>query len=203
MGSPRISFPYTPAMPSAARDIVQILYWLALSTWFGGVLFVAIAAPLIMKTVRETNPIVPTVLSVNLEGQHGTLLGGAIVGRIMSTLTRIELACAGVLLIAVIAQLILLKPTGAYLIAPLVRLALYIAAVALLVYDWQVVWPRMWRARQEYIDHADEPDVANPALDRLNRYQGESANILFMRVGILLAMILFSANIRPIMVVTA
>ncbi len=183
-------------MPSPAWDIVAILYWLCLSTWFGGVVFVAVIAPLIMRTVRESNPILTNVLSVNLEGQHGTLLGGSIVGRIISVLTRIELGCAAALLLCLILQFILLRPGGKELIGPLVRTALYIAVAAVLVYDFRVVWPRMWKYRQVYIDHADEPDVANPALDQLNRYQGEGANLLFMRVGILLALILFSATIR-------
>jgi hypothetical protein len=184
-------------MQSPAWDIVAILYWLSLSTWFGGVVFVAVVAPLIMRTVRESNPILTNVLSVNLEGQHGTLLGGSIVGRIINVLTRIELGCAAALLLCTIVQFALLRPNGMELIGPLVRLALYLAAVAVLVYDYRVVWPRMWKYRQEYIDHADEPDIANPALDQLNRYQGEGANLLFMRVGILLALILFSATLRP------
>jgi hypothetical protein len=180
--------------------IVQSLYWLSLSTWFGGVLFVAIAAPLIIRTVRESNPILSHVLSVNLEGQHGTLLGGAIVGRIMNVLARIELACAGGLLLAIIGQLTILHPTGAHLVVPLMRIALYLAAVGLLIYDWRVVWPSLWRWRQEYIDHADEPDVANPALDQFNRYQAESSMILIGRVGLLLGVILFSANIAIVLV---
>src|SRR5688572_22266029 len=104
---------------SGAWDIIQILYWLSLSTWFGGVLFVAIAAPIIIRTVRDNNPILSTVLSVNLEGQHGTLLGGAIVGSIVSVLTRVEFICAAALLIATVGQMILLRSTlsGAYLIA--------------------------------------------------------------------------------------
>jgi hypothetical protein len=68
--------------------LVQILYWLALSTWFGGVLFVALSAPVIFRTVREQNPLLPTVLSVNLEGQHGTLLAGSIVGNLLTMLLR-------------------------------------------------------------------------------------------------------------------
>ena len=44
---------------------------------------------------------------------------------------------------------------------------------------------------------------SNPALDQLNRYQGESATILFIRVALLVGMILFSANVRPVMVVQA
>ncbi|HYO11072.1 MAG TPA: hypothetical protein VER17_19055 [Tepidisphaeraceae bacterium] len=177
-------------------DLIQIIYWLALSTWFGGVLFVAIAAPLIMRATRDSHLVLTNVLSVNLEGQHGTLLGGAIVGRIMSVVHRVELACAAALLVATIGQWIVLRPGGALLMPPIARAGLYLGAVALLVYEWRVAWPRMWRNRQEYVDHADEPDVANPALDRLNVDQSETAMVLAFRVALLLGMILFSAGIR-------
>ena len=40
--------------------------------------------------------------------------------------------------------------------------------------------------RQEYIDHADEPEKANPALDELNKYQAESTRVLFILTGTLL-----------------
>jgi hypothetical protein len=178
-------------------ELIQIIYWLALSTWFGGVLFISVAAPIIMRTVREAHPVLPGILSVNLEGQHGTLLGGSIVGRIMSVLFPIELACAIAILVAMIAQWAMLQPTGPQLFGPLMRGALYIAAVALMIYHWRVLWPRAWRVRQEYIDHADEPDVANPALDQLDRLQAESANVLLFLVTLLLGVIVFSANIRP------
>ena len=49
-------FRYPPRM----LLLVQIVYWLALSTWFGGVLFVALSAPVVFNTVRENNPILPT-----------------------------------------------------------------------------------------------------------------------------------------------
>ena len=184
-------------------ELVQIIYWLALSTWFGGVLFIAIAAPNIMRTVRENNPVLSTVLSVNLEGQHGTVLGGSIVGRIMGLLFPIELACAAAIFLAMIAQWALLRPQGEYLFGPIVRGALFVAAVGLFAYHWRVLWPRAWRVRQEYMDHADEPDVANPALDQLDRLQGESASVMFFLVTILLGLIVFSANIRAAIVISA
>lgn len=182
-------------------DLIQILYWLSLSTWFGGVLFIAVAAPIILRTVRENNPVMTNILSVNLEGQHATLLGGSIIGQIMTVLHRIELVCAGVMLVALVGQWILLRPAGPYLIMPILRSALYVAAVALLIYHWRVVWPRMWRYRQEYIDHADEPDIANPALDHFDRLQAESTNVLRNMLFLLLGVILFSANIRPTMLI--
>ena len=59
-----------------AQDIVMILWWMALSTWFGGVLFVAVAAPIIFRTVRDNDPLLPTVLSVAVcyaVGWEGTI----------------------------------------------------------------------------------------------------------------------------------
>src|SRR3954467_11821218 len=87
-----------------AFSLLQIVYWIALATWFGGVLFIAIAAPIIFRTVKESNPIIPTVLSVNLEGQHGNLLAGTIVANLISQLVRIELLCAAGLIVGLIGQ---------------------------------------------------------------------------------------------------
>jgi len=175
---------------------IQIAYWLALSTWFGSVLFIAIAAPIIFRTIREANPILPTVLSVNLEGQHGTLLAGTIVGNLLNMLSHIQLLCAAVLLLAIIAQWFYIDRSGAEIIAPILRSAMYLAAVALVLYDRRVVWPRIQIFRQQYIDHADEPDIANPAKEQFDRYHQESVTILRNVLFLLLGIILFSGNIH-------
>ena len=73
----------------------------------------------------------------------------------------------------------------------------------LLVYDWRVIWPKTWKYRQEYIDHADDPDVANPALDQFDRYQAESLRTLMIITCLLLGMILFSAVIQPSLLAAA
>jgi hypothetical protein len=173
-------------------DFVQIVYWLALSTWFGGVLFIALSAPVILRTVRESDPTLPMVLSVNLEGQHSTLLGGTIVSNLVAMLLRIELACAGVLVLTIIAQWAMHVQDWPM---AFVRTALFVAAVALVVYDWRVVWPRITQSRQEYIDHADEPEVANPARTQFNRYQRETLVLLMSVVTLLLGVIIFSTSI--------
>ena len=49
--------------------------------------------------------------------------------------------------------------------------AMFLIALVLLIYKWRVTWPRMLQYRTDYIEHADEPDKANPALDELNRFQ--------------------------------
>ena len=177
---------------------VQILYWLALSTWFGGVLFIAVAAPIIFRTVRESDPLLPTVLSVNLEGQHGTLLAGSIVANLLGTLIRVELACAAALLVAILGQWLLIPLNNFQaLLFAILRSTLFVAAVVVVVYDWRVVWPKVWKYRQEYIDHADEPEVANPAKDQFDRYHKESVTLLTVVLFLLLGIVLFSAAITP------
>lgn len=173
-------------------DFVQIVYWLALSTWFGGVLFIALSAPVIFRTVRESDPTLPMVLSVNLEGQHSTLLGGTIVSNLLAMLLRIELGCAAVMLLAIIAQW---EMGVQEWITALIRTCLFLAAVIFVVYDWRLVWPRIMQHRQEYIDHADEPEVANPARAQFNRYQRESLILLMSIVALLLGVIVFSTSI--------
>src|SRR5688500_3451179 len=110
-------------------EFVQIAYWLALSPWFGAVLFVALAPPIIQRTVRESNPVLPNVLSVNLEGQHGTLLAGMIMQNLFASLVWIELACAGVLLVATVLHFFLIDVSGGAVLRPIVRIVLLIAAL--------------------------------------------------------------------------
>jgi hypothetical protein len=176
--------------------LVQILYWLALSTWFGGVLFIAVAAPIIFRTVRENDPLMPTVLSVNLEGQHATLLAGSVVANLLSMLVRIELACAAGLLVAMVGQWFT-TDAHANWIPYLVRGVLLIGAAALIAYDWRVVGPRIEKFRRQYIDHADEPEVANAAREQFDRYHRESVTTLLLRAMLLTGMVLFSARIVP------
>ena len=178
-------------------QLVQIVYWLALATWFGGVLFVAMAAPVVFRTVRENNPVLPHVLSVNLEGQHGTLLAGSIVGNLIARLARLQLACGGLLLLALVAHLFVANLEGNNLTVAIIRTALLLAAGGVALYDGWLVWPRLWRHRQEFIDHADEPEVANPAKDQFDHGQQRRVTLLMAVLFLLLGLILFSGNITP------
>ena len=177
-------------------QFVQVIYWLGLSTWFGGVLFVAVAAPVIFRTIQEADPTLPRVLSVNLDKQHSTLLAGSIVANLLNLLVRVQLACAAALFITMIVQWIYIDhSSGTQLWAAILRSAMFIAAVVLAVYDWLVVWPRVQQFRQEYIDHADEPEIANPAKEKFDRYQDESVTVLRNILFLLLGIILFSGDI--------
>jgi hypothetical protein len=178
-------------------ELVQIIYWLALSTWFGGVLFIAVAAPIIFRSVREMNPLLPNVLSVNLQGQHGELVAGTIVGHLLSRLALIEMACAGALLVVLIMHPFVIDTSDANRIPAILRTLMFIAAAALVLIDRFVLWPKIWKARQEYLDHADEPEIANPAKDRFDEEQRRSVMLMQAVLFLLLGMILFSGNIMP------
>jgi hypothetical protein len=178
-----------------AFQIVQTLYWLGLSTWFGGAVFIAIAAQIIFKSVREADPTLPTVLSVNLDDQHATLLASTIVGRLLKALSRIGIVCAVLLLIGLSGQILILKPSGTGLVQVLIRVSLYVLLTIVLVYDMRYVSPKLFHFRQLYIDQADNPDIANNAKDQFDRYSREGVNLLFIKTGLLLGLILSSGNI--------
>ncbi len=178
-------------------QLVQLVYWLALSTLFGSVLFVLLSAPTIFRTVRENNPILSHVLSVNMDGQHSTLLAGAVVTGLLQRLLRVEVVCGGLLLITLIAQPFVIDLGSAGGSSAAVRAVLFLAATAVAFYDWQYVWPKVNASRAEYVDHADEPDVANPALDRFNAAQRLNLNLTAIVGSLLLGMVLFSVTINP------
>lgn len=174
--------------------IVQTLYWLALAAWFGGVLFIALAAPVIFRTVRDANPTLAHVLSVNLEGQHSSLLAGTVVANLLGLLARVQTVCAALVFMTLMAQWFVSDVSAPVrLIAAIVRSALLSAVIILLVYDRRVLWPRIWMHRQEYIQHADEPEIANPAKDEFDRCHRESVTLLSIVLFLLLGLVLFGA----------
>jgi hypothetical protein len=183
--------------------LIQVIYWLALATWFGGVLFIMMAAPVVFRTVKEHDPLLPHVLSVNLEGQHATLLAGTIVANLIAMLFRIELICAGVLFAMIAAQWFLIDIHNPLNLASIaVRTALFIASTIIVIYDWRVLWPSIRKSLKTFIDHADEPEIANPARDEFHSQTRQSLTLLTILVALLLAIVLFSGNIHQAVVIS-
>lgn len=178
-------------------QLVQAGFWLALSTWFGGAVFVAVTASVVFRTLREQNPVLPQVLSVNLEGQHGTLLGSTIMSSVLASMGRVQLVCAAVTLMALGSHFAITDTTGQNLTAAVVRVVLAALAAGVFAYDRYVVFPRLSRNRQSYLDHADEPDAANPARDAFDKDQQLSLTLLMVLTCLLAGLIFFSAPITP------
>lgn len=192
----RPPFPYH--LPPMAFQLVQAAYWLALSIWFGGAVFVAIAAAAVFRSVREQRPVLPHVLAANLEDQHETLLASAVVSGILSSLGIWQSACAAVVLLgASLHFLVADVSSDTNFCVALLRVALAAVAAALVAFDRYVVFPRLAAHRQTYVDHADEPDVANPAKEKFDAEQRRSLTLLMFTVAVLLGLVLFSAAVTP------
>ncbi len=174
---------------------VQTVFWALLGAWFGSAAFVALAAGVIQRVVKQHDPTLPRVLRVNLDGQHSTLLSSDVVFHLMQLLQRIGIACAAGLFLALIAQIWMTQPVGIARVEAAVRATLFIAAVVTLVFNGRFVWPAIAQHRNTYIEHADTPEIANPALEQLDHYQREAALVLYIQLVLLLAMILFSVNV--------
>jgi hypothetical protein len=177
--------------------LIDALFWLALATWFGAVLMSAIAPHVILRSIRQADPTLPLVLSVNLNKQHSTLLAGSVVADLLQTLFRVQAASAAAFLPALVGKWFLVERTEAKFILPLLVSALYVGAVVLLFYGWRIVWPKVMRHRETYIENADDPDVANAELDLFDRYQTEMSAIVRNSLFVLLGMLLFAAALPP------
>lgn len=175
-------------------QLILTIYWLGLATWFGGALFIGLSAPVIFRTIREAKPLLPEVLSVNLENEHGSLLAGSIVGNLLRMLSTVQFICAAALLLTLVGQWALMDLDNWMRIWPaVIRSSLFVVAVLLLAYDRWYVLPRAWLYRQEYIDNADQPELANPAKEFFDYYHRESVRVLFIVIGVLSLLIVFSA----------
>jgi hypothetical protein len=173
--------------------LVAIVYWLALAAWFGAAVFIAMAAPVIHRVTREADPTLPMVLSVNLDGQHSSLLGGRLVGELLSLLTRVELWCGVTLVVAQAGEWMLTFVYGYDPVLPFIRTGLLALAGGMAVYAGRSLRPKASAARQEYVDHADEPDVANDALDRFERLGRDVVAVLMIELVALAGLVLFAA----------
>lgn len=178
-------------------QILQSFYWLALSVWFGGAVFTALAATAVFRTMRDMNPVLPQVLAVNLEGQHGVLLGSTVMSNLLANVGRFQLAAAILTLVCLGLHFLAIDITGDNLAAALIRIALALTALGVLLFDRSRLFPRLTRNRQTYIDHADEPDTANPARDAFEKDQQTLQNLLLLSTCLLAGLILFSASITP------
>ena len=59
---------------------------------------------------------------------------------------------------------------------------------------WTSSGARIRRSRDEFIEHADDPDVANPAKEQFDRYHRESVNVLSITLGALLLLVFLSGR---------
>jgi hypothetical protein len=179
-----------------AFQLIQTLYWLSLTLWLGGTLFIVLCWPIILNVLREEDPTLPRVLSVNVDHDHAALLAGTLVGALVKNFGRIQLACSGIVLATLAAQWFVVVLDSYGMLAGIARGALYFGALGLLLTDRFSVWPRVWAAREAFIEHADDPEIANPIRERFNQNQLTSIRLMLLQLTLLSLMIVFSVMIR-------
>lgn len=180
------------------NPLIDATYWLSLATWFGAAMFSVIAPPIILRVVQKHDPTLPRVLSVNLDHQHSSLLSGEIVSELLQTLFRVQIVSALCFAPALVAKWFMVDLVDLAKLAPIAVSALYVGSLFFLIYGWRVTWPATIKERQTYIDNADNPDVANAALDRYEQHSHDCVNVLRNLLFLVLGMILFSTALRPI-----
>ena len=175
-------------------QLIDAVSWAALSTWFGGALFLAVASGVIFRVHRDADPTLPRVLSVNIESDHASLLSAEVVSGIDRVYSLIGLVCAAVIVLLLVVRSIV-EPDGNG-----VRLVVGVVVLfgsILTAYQGRSLRPRIERARLDYIAHADDPEQSADARSRFNRFSREYLNVLMLQIAVLLAAILFSAVRMP------
>jgi hypothetical protein len=175
-------------------QLIDTISWAALSTWFGGALFLAVASGVIFRVHRDADPTLPRVLSVNIDGDHASLLSAEVVSGIDRLYTLIGLVCAAVIVVAIVVRSVA-QPDGSA--SSLVQGLIVLLASIVTAYQGRSLRPRIERARLDYINHADDPEKCADARSRFNRFSREYLNVLMMLIALLLAAILFSAVRQP------
>lgn len=171
-------------------QLIDTLSWAALATWFGGALFLAVASGVIFRVHRDADPTLPKVLSVNIDGDHASLLSAEVVSGIDRIYTVIGLVCAAVIVVAVIIRSVVEPAGGA---ARLVQGLVVLLAAIVTAYQGRSLRPRIERARLDYIADADDPEKSADARIRFNRFSREYLNVLMLLIALLLGAILFGA----------
>jgi hypothetical protein len=173
--------------------VIAIFYWLALAAWFGSVLFVAATTAIIHRTVEEADPTLPTVLSVNLEGRHAALLGGRIVGDLLSRLWTIEVLAMLVLAITTLGEWLYVLNGGRDVLLPAVRTVLLVAAGVAAWYGNRHLRSKAEAHRDQYVEVADDPEASQAEAEQFNAAQANASSMLVFELGALAGLVLFTA----------
>lgn len=176
---------------------VQILYWLVLSAWFGSLVFLVLAAPIVFRTVRKLEVRSGLYSDPSLQDEQTTIVAGDIVGAVLARLAQLQMVCAIALLPLMIAQLLLINLAGSNLVAAALRISLLLITIVLLHYEWRAHYPRTWRLRQEFLNNTDDPDAANTAREAFEKEHRRSEQMFLVTICLLIGLVMLSANITP------
>jgi hypothetical protein len=176
---------------------VQIFYWLVLAIWLGGIVFLAIAAPVIFRTVRRLDVRSGKYTDPNLIDEQTAVVAGEVVGMLLARLGQVQMVCATALLPLMIAQLVVADMSGTNFMAAILRFVLWAVAVGLLLYEWRSHYPRTWELRRRFLADAGDPEKADGSRAAFEREHRRSEQLFLAMICIVIGMVMLSANITP------
>jgi hypothetical protein len=169
--------------PSTGLRATEGIYYLALGVWLGAIVMLAIAAAVTFKTMRAYDPILQTApySAPQLQDRAAPILAGAIVGNSLRVLAVLQVSCAVVIGLCVLAQCAIFAEYlrgGVAGRANLLRLALVILPMALLAVELTVISPRIWQQREIMYDPGESEAAREQALTTFRRHHLLSEQIM-------------------------
>ena len=177
------------------QQVVQLLYLLGVSAWFGGLLLLTLGLPAVFVAVRDADPTLGRFVNVELEGQHVGLLSARLHEALAEAFRPVAWLSAVSATLAVAGQWVgqvaddfAGDPTRLTL-----RTLLLIVAGTLLLYDALRVAPRVRQARDS-AEAAVRDTVKAELLSRdLEAARSERVTVSQIMLAALLGLIVFGA----------
>lgn len=166
--------------------------------WFGSALFLILAHRTVFAVMRDQDPTLPKVLSVNIDGDHGVLLSIHLFTKLSRLMTALGIVCATMVACGLAGQIAFGERVGPRFIEWIVRTGLFLASVGVVIYDRLAVTPKLSSAIASYIDQADDPEATRENREKVIRNYHEATAVLGALACTLGGLILFSANISQV-----
>lgn len=171
--------PDSPAVSSCCRSalarLTNGLHFLALGTWFGAILMLAISAAMTFQTVRTYQPTLdlPPYNQPELASRSDAILAGAIVGRSLQGLKWVQIICATLVVVTLAVQMTafrsyLLKSRTSLL--NITRLGLLAIPVIVLLVDILWITPSIWEYRDAMYAAPASAEKQMAARENFDRY---------------------------------
>ncbi|MFA9480405.1 DUF4149 domain-containing protein [Phycisphaerales bacterium AB-hyl4] len=147
----------------AAFRFTQGLYYLALGTWFGALVMLAIAAAITFRTLEEHAFVLQTGLlhAAGVEPDHAAdaprIFAGEVVGQIIQGLTWLQAICALVAIACLLLQTTLFRrrlANAGRSRANLLRTLLVVGPALVLLLNVFWINPNVWQSREAMYDPA-------------------------------------------------
>ena len=184
-------------MRGLAGKVAGVLFWLAVCVQLGGMVALAMAAPVIFRTTEQLQ-VKTTALPSHMD--QAKQVGGEIFGNILEVFGSVEWVCVGIMAVGAIAQMWLGSVEGGWMWA---RKVLLLGLVITLAYDTAKVTPAVWSTRSAWRAAVTESAPSSQASAQVEKvaalekefkgWHEESEQMAITRLGLLLGIAVVTA----------